>query len=124
MSINSKVLHICSFEHRIIEPFASDISRVNINVCSCMQFDFILTMKDETFGRPVCWIEDYKGCQDIAVWESFLHMGNEAAKEFHSCVLLDYTRSYDQPVFQTSSSSHFSLLYELFLPQGTFQDTL
>ena len=57
-----------------------------------MQFDFILAMKDETLGRRVHWIEDHKGCQDTAVRESFLHMGNEVAKEFHSCVLLEHKK--------------------------------
>ena len=46
-------------------------------------------MKDETFGWGVRWIEDYEGCQDTAVQEYFLYMGNEAAKEFHSCDLLE-----------------------------------
>ena len=57
-----------------------------------MQFDFILAMKDETLGRRVRWIEDHKGCQDTAVRESFLHMGNEVTKEFHSCVLLEHKK--------------------------------
>ena len=57
-----------------------------------MQFDFILAMKDETFGWCVHWIEDHEGCQDIAVQESFLHIGNEATKEFHSCVLLEHKK--------------------------------
>ena len=49
-------------------------------------------MKDETFGRHVRWIEDHESCQDIAVRETFLHMGNEAAKEFHSSVLLEHEK--------------------------------
>ena len=58
-------------EHRITESLTPNISRVNTKV-SHKKFNFFLAMEDETFGQHVHCIEDYKGCQDIAVQESIL----------------------------------------------------
>ena len=73
-------------------------------------------MKDETLGRRVCWIEDHEGCQDIAVRKSFLHMGNEAAKD----LLLRFAWTQKAMIYPFSRCCllwHFSLLYCLFLEE-------
>ena len=71
MSINSKVLHITSFEY--LFNLISLLNIVSLNhslrtsgstsVYSHKKFDFILAMEDETFGQHVHWIEDHEGCR-------------------------------------------------------------